>query len=374
MLLFGRAQPDPPWSVDVASAYDPATGTWRRLAPLAGPKGNYEGHYSAVWTGKEMLVVGPFDRQAFNPLTNHWRRLPAERGGGAGGLVLWTGHELIDWGGGCCGDASSGGSAYNPNTNRWRSVAPSPLAPSQQPIGAWTGRELIIFVSGLDPDGKPYPARLARAAAYNPKTDTWRRTRPLPALRQGATGVWDGREVPRRGRHRGAPRRETAGAGEGGVRLQPGDEPLAAASAHEFRPHAGGDGVDRAAAAGLGWEPDGGCRPARDPEPRTRLRPGGQPLVATPPDAAARPPRPDGDLDGALDDRLGRTQTEEPARHRDAILPRRSGVHADAVARRAKEPSVAQRPDVPLLDDEPVVVEAHERDARVLLAAAVLQP
>jgi N-acetylneuraminic acid mutarotase len=195
MLVFGRAQPNPPWSVDVAAAYDPATDTWRRLAPLAGPKGNYEGHYSAVWTGKEMLVFGPFDSQAFNPLTNHWRRLPAERGGGAGGLVLWTGHEMIDWGGGCCGDASSGGSAYNPTTNTWRTLAPSPLAPSQQPIGAWTGRELIIFVGGLDPDGKPYPARFARAAAYNPTNNTWRRLAPLPAPRGGATAVWDGREV-----------------------------------------------------------------------------------------------------------------------------------------------------------------------------------
>lgn len=195
MLVFGRAQPNPPWSVDVAAAYDPATDTWRRLAPFTGPKGNYEGHYSVVWTGKEMLVFGPFDFQAFNPLTNRWRRLRAERGGGAGGLVLWTGHEMVDWGGGCCGDASSGGSAYNPSTNTWRKVAPSPLSPSQQPIGAWTGRELIIFVSGLDPDGKSYPAKLARAAAYNPTTNTWRRIAPLPAPRLGATVVWDGREV-----------------------------------------------------------------------------------------------------------------------------------------------------------------------------------
>src|SRR5439155_23735644 len=121
-------------------------------------------------------------------------RLPRGPFGG-GGIVVWTGSELIGWGGGCCGDAFSDGAAYNPSTNSWRKLARSPLAPSQGPLGAWTGHELVLFVGGISPDGKPYPARLARAAAYNPATDTWRRIQPLPAPRGGATAVWDGREV-----------------------------------------------------------------------------------------------------------------------------------------------------------------------------------
>jgi N-acetylneuraminic acid mutarotase len=102
---------------------------------------------------------------------------------------------MIAWGGGCCGDALSDGVAYDPATNARRRLAPSPLAGSQRPIGAWTGRELIILVSPLDPDGKPWPARLARAAAYNPATDAWRPIAPLPARRDGASAVWDGREL-----------------------------------------------------------------------------------------------------------------------------------------------------------------------------------
>jgi len=195
MLVFGRAQPKPPWSVDVAAAYNPAAGTWRRLAPFHGLKGNYEGRYWAVWTGKEMLVFGPADFQAFNPAANHWRRLPMNAAP-PGGIVVWTGREMIGWGGGCCGDASSEGAAYNPVTNTRRKLARSPLAPEQRPIGAWTGRELVLFVSGIKPTTtKPWPAQLARAAAYNPATDTWRRIAPLPAVRTDANAVWDGREV-----------------------------------------------------------------------------------------------------------------------------------------------------------------------------------
>jgi N-acetylneuraminic acid mutarotase len=180
----------------VAAAYDPAVNTWRRL-PAPGPNSSFMG-YSAAWTGKEMLVWGQGIREAFNPRTNTWRQLPSSRllaVHDGFGLVVWTGRELLGWGGGCCGDAFSDGVAYSPRTNTWRALRSSPLAGSQHPIGAWTGRELIVFVGGVDPNGKPWPARLARAAAYNPTTNTWRRIAPLPVSPAGATAVWDGREV-----------------------------------------------------------------------------------------------------------------------------------------------------------------------------------
>jgi N-acetylneuraminic acid mutarotase len=61
----------------------------------------------------------------------------------------------------------------------------------------WDGHEVIFFVSGFDPDGKPSPVRFARAAAYDPAKNTWRRIAPLPdaGLRFASSAVWDGREV-----------------------------------------------------------------------------------------------------------------------------------------------------------------------------------
>ena len=180
-------------SSQVAAAYKPETRTWQRLARP--PKMDSYCHRGAAWTGSEMIVWG-CRVVAFNPLTNRWRRLPQPPTGE--GVALWTGHELIGWGGGCCGDAWDGGSAYDPAANTWRTLARSPLAPSQGPIGAWTGHELVLFVAGIDPgDGKPYPARLARAAAYDPAADTWKRLAPPPfsGLRFGGAAAWNGREV-----------------------------------------------------------------------------------------------------------------------------------------------------------------------------------
>jgi N-acetylneuraminic acid mutarotase len=178
-------------STEAAVAYNPADRTWRRLA--APPKTDTYCRRHAGWTGREMLVWG-CSLLAYDPGADHWRRLPPPPSGA--GIVVWTGQELLGWGGGCCGDATARGEAFDPDTETWRAIADSPLAPEQQPLGVWTGRELVLFVSGISAvDGKPLPPELARAAAYDPATDTWRRIAPLPERRVGATAVWDGREI-----------------------------------------------------------------------------------------------------------------------------------------------------------------------------------
>jgi hypothetical protein len=202
LILFGRrlvTAPDSngvPYvvkSVEVAESYDPGSKTWKKLSPPPGP--GYQPGYGAVWNGREMLVFGAFHSVAYDPATNTWRTLRKSAGGG---LVVWTGREAIGWGGGCCGDAFGNGLAYDPATDTYRELAPSPLAPSQGPVGAWTGRELVLFSSGFNPgEAKPFPADLARGAAYNPATDTWRRITPLPdsALEPQGAAAWDGHEV-----------------------------------------------------------------------------------------------------------------------------------------------------------------------------------
>lgn len=192
-LIVSGTKPAPIGSgPDVAEAYDLATRSWRHLA--APPKTDTYCRRGAVWTGKEMLVWG-CGQTALNPTTNRWRRLPKAPTGQ--GIVVWTGREMIGWGGGCCGDAWSDGSAYKPTTNTWRKLATSPLAPSQGPLGAWTGRELLLFVSAFDPEGKRWPARFAHGAAYDPVKNTWRRIAPLPQsdMRFGGPAAWNGQEL-----------------------------------------------------------------------------------------------------------------------------------------------------------------------------------
>jgi hypothetical protein len=177
---------------NVAAAYDPAGSSWRELPTPPGDIGDPVAR-TAVWTGREMLVWGAFKASAYDPRANRWRLLPHAPTGH--GVAVWTGREMIGWGGGCCGDAWSDGSAYDPATNSWRKLSPSPLAPAQHPLAVWTGRRLILLVVGVDPDsGRPYPASFARAASYDPLTDSWRQL-PSPPRGAGGAAVWDGHEL-----------------------------------------------------------------------------------------------------------------------------------------------------------------------------------
>ena len=183
----------------VGAAYNPTTNSWRRLPGGLAPTGTAQGGSFSSWTGKEMLVSG-LANAAYDPATNRWRRLPPPGNyGGMPAVVTWTGSQMIQWGGGCCGDFSAGGSAYTPASNTWRNLPAAPLAGRRASASAWTGKELII-VGGYTEEAMG-PRRVitdrvfADAAAYNPKTRTWRRLPPLPVPRLGATAVWDGRQV-----------------------------------------------------------------------------------------------------------------------------------------------------------------------------------
>jgi hypothetical protein len=171
-------------STNVAEAYSPATNSWRMLATP--PTTQNYCRRGAVWTGKEMLVWG-CSLLAFDPAKNVWRRLPDPPT--RQGIVVWTGRELVGWGGGCCGDVSDDGSAYNPETNTWRKLAQAPVAGQQSPAGAWTDHELVIL-SGQSPDGKP-----VGGAAYDPENDTWRRIASVPASFVAAQALYSGGKV-----------------------------------------------------------------------------------------------------------------------------------------------------------------------------------
>jgi N-acetylneuraminic acid mutarotase len=71
------------------------------------------------------------------------------------------------------------------------------LAARQSAAGAWTGRELVIAGGFTERvlNERVVSATFKNAAAYRPKTRTWRQLPPMPAPRRGAVAVWNGRDV-----------------------------------------------------------------------------------------------------------------------------------------------------------------------------------
>ena len=209
-----------------AAAYDPATNRWRKLPP---PPGAGRSLHAVAWTGTELIVWGGrrpgdygADGAAYDPAADAWRPLPAAPIDGRwAATVVWTGKEVIIWGGnggrptdqalarreGYDTDRGDG-AAYDPATNRWRALAPSPLSP-RIAAGVWTGNELLIVAGSRDDEGGGSP--VSDAAAYDPATDTWRRlTSPRPPAggRYQGPKLWTGHELLVAGDHNGRARWE----------------------------------------------------------------------------------------------------------------------------------------------------------------------
>lgn len=165
----------------------------------------------AVWTGTEMILwggvtakpvraTGPCDRcasdgAAYDPASRTWRAIAPPPAGvegvGARG-VAWTGAEMVVWASNSP-DGPSGAAAYDPATDTWRLLPAGPLGSRELHVSVWTGEELLVIGGALgDTQARPV------AAALDPEAGTWRRVSAFDELVffGGPSGaVWSGEEV-----------------------------------------------------------------------------------------------------------------------------------------------------------------------------------
>jgi N-acetylneuraminic acid mutarotase len=188
---------------DTGGRYNPATDSWTSTTTANAPAGR-NGH-TAVWTGNQMIVWGGVNfigltfntGGKYNPSTNSWTsttiaNAPSTR---TGHTAVWTGSEMIVWGGwnglnSPFGLFNSGGK-YNPATNSWidTSISNSPSARYGH-TAVWTGSEMIVWGGG----SSDY---FDTGAQYNPRADTWMTTNTnnAPSGRTDHTAVWSGNEM-----------------------------------------------------------------------------------------------------------------------------------------------------------------------------------
>lgn len=141
---------------------------------------------SVLWCRQQFVITDAEPTAAPPPVAEpqapaaggSWRRIPEApiAGRGEHGAV-WTGAEMIVWGGRATEDEVAGwphfsaadGAAYDPATDTWRVLAEAPIAGRSLPAMAWTGDEVLVF-GGYDEAFEP----LTDGAAYDPVADTWR--------------------------------------------------------------------------------------------------------------------------------------------------------------------------------------------------------
>jgi hypothetical protein len=175
---------------DTGLAFDPTTEEWSAI-PAAPAEA---GAPHAVWTGREAIFIDEdtLDGVAFDPEARTWRSLPeppiAPR---FGAIYLWTGNEVIVWGGGDRGDPTIvEGAAYDPAADSWRRIADGPVGLNEA-SAVWTGQEMLVFGSAQN-DKNWAATDTAVGAAYGPTLDRWRELPPSDLSPQASSAVWTG--------------------------------------------------------------------------------------------------------------------------------------------------------------------------------------
>jgi hypothetical protein len=95
-----------------------------------------------------MLVYGGdggVDARAYDPVADHWRSLSVKGAPGShsAGEAVWTGSEMILWGG--RPDCDVGG-RYDPTSDTWQPFSSNGvLTPREYQSMVWTGDSMLIY-------------------------------------------------------------------------------------------------------------------------------------------------------------------------------------------------------------------------------------
>ena len=194
MIVWGGVYTGATVYPNTGGRYNPSTDSWTATSTANAPSGR-SGH-AAVWTGSEMIIWGGGDfviangGARYNPVTNSWRATSTTNAPAPGFYTgVWTGSEMIVWNG------FSGGGKYNPNSNSWTAIsttnAPSPRSAH---TAVWSGSEMIVW-GGTD--GSIFTPDPVTGGRYNPSTDSWTATSTtnVPFARYFHTAVWTGSEM-----------------------------------------------------------------------------------------------------------------------------------------------------------------------------------
>ena len=162
-------------------------------------------YHDVSWTVSQPINSGKADRASFGGYT--LPRVPTISNGAGACLdawaatstvnaptardlhtAVWTGSEMIVWGGTNFGNYLNTGGRYNPSTDSWTPTSTT-NAPSARVrhTAVWTGSEMIVWGGSGDSTG----------GKYNPMTDSWTATSTTnaPSGRSGHTAVWTGSEM-----------------------------------------------------------------------------------------------------------------------------------------------------------------------------------
>jgi N-acetylneuraminic acid mutarotase len=217
MIVWGGdASADGTLPVSTGGVYTPGTDSWTATSITSVPLARFD--HTAVWTGTQMIVWGGQSStlvrntgSRYTLATNTWASTigtgaPTAR---TAHSAVWTGTTMLIWGGWnradhptttTAGTSVKTGGEYTPATNAWVAI-PDADAPQQRMLhtAAWTGSLMIVWggATTANAGGEISFANLNDGLAYDPATQQWlamTATCPI-GPRRNHRAVWTGSEM-----------------------------------------------------------------------------------------------------------------------------------------------------------------------------------
>jgi Galactose oxidase, central domain len=199
MIVWGGRGPvTPPW-LNTGGRYNPATDSWAATSTTNAPLAR--ANHTAVWTGSEMIIwggndsSGPFNTGGrYDPDTDTWTSTSTTNApsGRYYHTAVWAGGEMIVWGGYNGSNPVNTGGRYNPGTDTWRATGITNVPDGRSyHTAVWTGREMIVWGGNIN------SGSFNTGGRYNPGTDSWTATSTInaPSPRTVHTAIWTGSEM-----------------------------------------------------------------------------------------------------------------------------------------------------------------------------------
>ncbi|MBL8680859.1 MAG: hypothetical protein JNK05_16890 [Myxococcales bacterium] len=165
ILAFGGFGPGTSYAND-AVAFNPRTNAWRVLESKGAP--SRRTHHPVAWTGSELCVWGGISSVGskdltkgalYDPRANVWRNIPTknEPSARANHTLLWTGREVLVWGGDVRhnpqGRIAGPGGLFDPVKKSWRPLPAGEPAARVDHGAVWTGEELLLWGGSAEGSG-----------------------------------------------------------------------------------------------------------------------------------------------------------------------------------------------------------------------------
>jgi hypothetical protein len=182
--------------------YDPEMDSWTPMPSAGAP--SQRAAFAHVWTGKEMLLWGGGhlggayynDGCRYDPEQKQWSSLPQTgeipkaRDGFA---YTWTGKKMLIWGGSSGGSilAQDPGGSYDPSLGTWKPLSVAGAPSGRHVAFVWTGSKAFLWGGA----GSCCPTTIFHetGALYDPSADTWTPTTNTKVLtKRSAPFVWAG--------------------------------------------------------------------------------------------------------------------------------------------------------------------------------------